>query len=209
MRSGEGAWNVGSLVGAIVLTLVSSVPLAWGVTSIEEIETVYRQEINDQAHFLAYARQAEVEGLREEGGLFRALARAEGIHSQIEELLIRKMGGEASASLEPARVGTTEENLKTAIETEDREQHGTYPALVQQLRRAQMAQAADVIQRLQDAEGQHKKLLTLVLSSRRSGNTSRHRFFYVCPKCGYVTEKIAFEQCPDCLARSDSFEMVG
>ena len=201
-------WRVPVFALAPVMALASSFPVAWAATESPDFEAAYRQELNDQARYLAYARQADVEGLGEVGSLFRAVARAERIHAQIHTKLIRRAGRVTAAALQPVSVATTEQNLEAAIGNENREMHRTYPALVHRAKQAGLARTADVIQRLRNAEGQHEALFSQAQSTLRIGKHSGQRFFYVCPDCGYVTEEITFDNCPDCFGAEERFEMV-
>ena len=208
MRCNIRLWRVPGFALAPVMALASSFPATWGATRLPDCEAAYQQEVNDQARYLAYARQADVEGLGEAGSLFRAVARAEGIHAQIHAKLIRRKLPAAAAALQPVSVGITEQNLEAAIENENREMHRTYPALVHRAKQAGLERTAEIIQRIQNAEGQHEILFTQAQSTLRTGKHSGQRFFYVCPECGYVTEEITFDKCPDCFGEEDRFEMI-
>jgi rubrerythrin len=201
-------WRVPVLALAPVIALASSLPVAWGATEYPDFEAAYRQELNDQARYLAYARQADVEGLGEVGSLFRAVARAEEIHAQMHTKLIRRAGGATAAALQPVSVGTTEQNLEAAIENENREMHRTYPALVHRAKQAGLERTAEFLHRVRNAEGQHEVLFSQAQSTLRIGKHSGQRFFYVCPGCGYVTEEITFDKCPDCFGEDERFEMI-
>lgn len=207
MRYSTRLWCVPGLALASLTAFASSLPAAGNVTEYPDLETAYRQEISDQAHYLAYARQADVEGLGEVGSLFRAVARAEEIHARIHAKLIRRTG-KAAVSLQPIRVGTTEQNLEAAIENENREMHRTYPALVHRAKQTGLERTAEIIHRVRNAEGQHEVLFSHAQSTLRIGKHSGQRFFYVCPDCGYVTEEITFDKCPDCFGEEERFEMV-
>lgn len=204
----NGLWQRRTWVAATVMALASSGPLAWGAPAVPDLAAAYQLEMNDQARYLAYARQADVEGLGEVGSLFRAVARAEAIHAQIHANLIRKTGEIAAPALQPVSVGTTDQNLQAAIENENLERHRSYPALVHRAKQAGMPRTAETIRRLQNAEGQHEVLFSQAQSTLRIGKHSGQRFYYVCPECGYVTEEITFDKCPVCFGSEEHFEMV-
>lgn len=193
---------------AILVALASSAPIARAAPAVPDLPAAYQLEMNDNARYLAYARQADVEGLREVGSLFRAVARAEAIHAQIHANLIRKTGTLAAPALQPVSVGTTEQNLQAAIENENLELHRSYPALVHRAKQAGMPRTAETIHRIQNAEGKHEVLFTQAQSTLRIGKHSGERFYYVCPDCGYVTEEITFDKCPVCFGSEERFEMV-
>lgn len=201
-------WHTSKFATVILMAFVSSVPIARGATILPDLEAAYQQEKNDQARYLAYARQADVEGLEELGSLFRSVARAEAIHARIQAKLTKTTGEVDAAALQPVSVGTTSQNLAAAIENENRELHRTYPALVHRAKQAGMTRTAEIIHRIQNAEGQHEVLFSHAQSTLFLGKHSGARFYYVCPDCGYVTEEITFDNCPACFGSEERFEMV-
>jgi rubrerythrin len=194
-----------AMVGIIVL---ASAPLARSQTTLSELQLAFQRETNDNARYLTYARQADVEGLAEVAALFRAIARAEAIHAGNHAQIIRTMGATASALPEAVKCGATEENLQAAIANEERQQHRTYPALVHRAKREYRSRIAERIQRLREAEGQHGILFSQALTTLRLSNPSSQRYYYVCPECGYTTEEITFDKCPVCFAAEERFEMI-
>lgn len=208
MRAINEFWRTLRWATAILVALAPSVPVAWGAPAAPDLAGAYQLEMNDHARYLAYARQADVEGLREIGSLFRSVARAEAIHAQIHANLIRKTGTVAAPALQPVSVGTTEQNLQAAIENEYLELHRGYPALVHRAKQGGMRRKVETIHRIQNAEGKHEVLFSQAQSTLRIGKHSGQRFYYVCPDCGYVTEEITFDKCPVCFGSEERFEMV-
>lgn len=206
MRFRNRLWRVPGFALAPAVALVPYVPVARAAAAPPDFGAAYQQEMNDQARYLAYARQADVEGLGEFGSLFRAVARAEAIHAKIHAKFIRNAA--RVAALQPVNVGTTEQNLEAAIENENRERYRTYPALVHRAKQAGMTRAAAIVHRVENAEGQHEVLFSQAQSTLRIGKHPGRRFFYVCPDCGYVTEEITFDNCPGCFGEDERFEMI-
>lgn len=208
MRFSNEVPRAGKWATGVVLSLAFSLSPAWGAAAFPELKPAHQQEVNDAARYAAYARQADSEGMGEAGSLFRAVARSESIHGQIHATLLRSLGDTAVPVPEPVSAGTTDENLRAAIELENRERHRNYPALVHRAKQAGTRKTAEAMTRIQNAEGQHEILFNQVQSRARMLKTSERRFFYVCPDCGYVTDEITFEQCPGCLGNEARFEMV-
>lgn len=192
-------------VGIPFLTPVSS---AWSETLLSEIQTTWREEANDLAVYLAYAHQADTEGLGTLASLYRSLARAEAIHAQVESEMVRTTRGSTGPELQVPVVKTTEENLASALDREERQRHRTYPAPAHRARQQRSSRIVQTLLMIQGAEEQHIALLNQVRSSLRQSGPSEHRYFYVCSKCGYLTDEIAFDMCPNCFDAAAGFEMI-
>lgn len=192
-------------IGILFLT---PVPSAWSDTLSSEIQTARREEANDQTVYLAYAHQADTEGLGALASLYRSLARAEAIHAQVESEMIRTIRKSTGPELQAPVVKTTEENLASALDREERQRHRTYPALAHRARQQRSSRTVQTLLTIQGAEEQHIALLNQVRSSIRQSGPSEHRYFYVCSKCGYLTDEITFDMCPNCFAAAARFEMI-
>lgn len=196
------------LILTIVLASLVSVPRGWGSSVGEDLRLLYQQEVSDHARSLAFARQAELEGSGEVASLFRAIARADDIHAQTILKMIYQLGGNVHPASEGVISGNTEGNLQTAIGNEERECRRVYPAVIHRAKQAGLRKMAERLERIKGAKVQHEILFRRSQSSARQPGSSEERYFYVCPDCGYVTEEILFQKCPNCFAPDVRFEMV-
>ena len=196
------------LLPLIAMILLSSTSPAQSQATIAGLRVAFQQETNDAARYLAYARQADVEGLAEVSSLFRAIARAEAIHAENQARILHSLGATTRPRVEAVNCGTTEENLHAAMASEDQQQHRSYPALVHRAKQERRNGIAERIQRIRDAEGQHGFVLSQALSNLRLSKSSDQRYFYVCPDCGYTTEEVTFDRCPVCFGAGERFEML-
>ena len=88
-------------------------------TTVENLAVAFAGESQANRKYLAFARQAEKEGLPQIARLFRAAAEAETLHAHAH---LANMGG----------VGSTRENLEAAVKGETYEFTEMYPPMVEQ-----------------------------------------------------------------------------
>src|ERR1039457_3146055 len=98
----------------ILLTTMcmSTVPAIAGTTTLENMQAAYNGESNAHSRYLAFAKQADVEGYGEVAMRFRAAARAEEIHASNHAAIIRSLGAVPQARLEAPDVKPTRDNLQ-------------------------------------------------------------------------------------------------
>ncbi len=89
--------------------------------TIENLQVAFAGESQANRKYLAFARQAEKDGLPQIAKVFRAAAEAETLHALAH---LANMGG----------IGTTLENLKAAVAGETYEFTEMYPPMVEQAR---------------------------------------------------------------------------
>ncbi len=87
--------------------------------TLENLKAAFAGESQANRKYLAFAEKAEAEGKPGVAKLFRAAAAAETIHAHAH---LRLMKG----------IGTTEENLKQAIEGESYEFESMYPEMMEE-----------------------------------------------------------------------------
>ena len=142
--------------------------------------------------YLAYARQAEKEGLPQAAKLFRAVAEAETIHAHAH---LAKAG----------KIGNTVDNLKDAMSGEVHEFKEMYPAMIKEAgeegRKAE-EKYFDWVCRVEEV---HSKLYEKAIAA---GGKLPAGDYYVCPVCGYTHEGSMSDKCPVCGAAASAFYKV-
>jgi len=129
------------------------------------------------------------------GKLFRAASEAEAIHAK-RLLFIRNA------------VGSTEENLKGAIEGETFEFTKMYPEFVAQAKEERKNEAAIVFTHAMKAEEVHASLYLQALEAVREGKDLDVEKIFLCPVCGNVELGAAPEKCPICGVPERMFREV-
>jgi len=143
---------------------------------------------------LAFARKAEEESYPQIAKLFRAVAAAEGVHT---ERHLRLLG--------EAVVQDTEANLRSSFERETTVNEVYYPRFIRDAEEEDERAAALTFSQARDVEEGHAALYKRALGAMLRDETHD---FYVCQVCGYIAERDAPDRCPICNAKLEKFRLV-
>ncbi len=142
--------------------------------------------------YLAFAEQADKDGFAQVAKLFRAAAAAETIHAHAH---LRAAG----------KIGSTEENLKEAIEGETHEFTSMYPAMITDAKAEGFTTAERSFSFANEVEKIHAALYKKALQNL-GGNGSVD--YYVCPVCGNTVEGKPGSDCAICGVKAAMFRKV-
>lgn len=158
----------------------------------ENLMNAFAGESQANRKYLAYAKQAENEGLPQVAKLFRAAAEAETIHAHAH---LRNAG----------KVKSTMENLADAVAGETYEFTTMYPAMIADAG----AEDKPAIRRYFDwvnaVEEVHANLYKKALAAE---GKLEDVDYYVCSVCGYTHEGPYAGKCPICNAAESAFYKV-
>jgi rubrerythrin len=140
-----------------------------------------------------FARKAEMEGYSQIARLFRAVSDAESVHAHRYLLLMR------------GKIGTTEENLESAFQSEIKANVEEYPKLMKDASEEGKRSVLNAFSQARDVESLHAELYKKALNDMVS---DRETDYFVCQICGYISEDQAPEKCPICGAIKDKFKSV-
>jgi rubrerythrin len=191
------------VVASAILALAGPAEAAPPAKLLDDLMAAYNGESNAQAKYVAFAKKADQEGYAGVASLFRAAARGEEFHARTHADVIKKLGGTPSASVQPATVKTTAENLKAAIEAESFERDKMYPGYVADALAAANKDAIKDFKATVAVEAEHAKLMAQAASSLASWKTARK--FFVCQTCGLPVLVIDFNKCPICFSDASDF----
>lgn len=158
----------------------------------ENLKEAFAGESKANRTYLAFAKKADEEGYSQVAKLFRAAAEAETVHAH-NHLLV--MGG----------IGSTEENLKEAIEGEIEEFEAMYPDFIKEAKEAGNDNAVWTFDVANQVEELHAGLYQKALEAL--GNNEEVDY-YVCGHCGNTVENEAPDVCPICGALKTDFFKV-
>ncbi|NJB67032.1 rubrerythrin [Desulfobaculum xiamenense] len=158
----------------------------------ENLEAAFAGESQANRRYLAFAEKADKEGLAQVARLFRAAAAAETVHAHAHLRLLKG-------------VGSTEENLKSAIAGETHEFKEMYPAMIEDAK-AEGERAAERYFGFANAvEEVHANMYRKALENPAGlPETS----YYVCSVCGHVHEGRPEAACPVCGAKPEAYFLV-
>ena len=142
----------------------------------------------------AFALKAQKDEYMNAAKLFRAVADSESVHANRFLLLMR------------GKIGSTEENLKSAFENEIKANADEYPQLIKDAEEegANSAVMKALIQ-TRDVEERHARLYKSMINDMIEDKTTD---YYVCQICGYIAENKIPENCPVCGAVSSRFKAI-
>jgi rubrerythrin len=175
--------------------------------TLSNLQAAFNGESNANARYLAFARMADEEGFGPVASLFRAAARAEQIHAANHARVIASLGAEPVAKIEAPTVKSTRENLGVAIQGEVYERDEMYPAFIAQAQAEKNQAAENTFSLAKEVEAEHARLYTAALE-RLDALRGPGVSYYVCPICGFTTEKPGSDLCPVCSTPVEEFEEV-
>ena len=160
-------------------------------TTDQNLKEAFAGESQANRKYLAFAKQAELDGFPNIARLFRTTAEAETIHAHGH-----------LAAMEAVR--STAENLKAAIDGETYEYTRMYPPMLQQAE-ADNHRAKRMFGFAAKAEAVHAKLYNMALEASKQGKDLAETAFYLCPICGHIELGGAPDSCPICGTKKEKF----
>jgi rubrerythrin len=162
----------------------------------DNLKAAFAGESQANRTYLAFAKKAEADGLKQIAKLFRAAAEAETVHAHAH---LRVMGG----------VKTSAENLQAAIDGEGYEFMEMYPAFVAQAEAEGDKGATVSFKNAMAVEKVHHALYTKALETLTSGKDLASARIWVCPICGNtVIGDRPPEKCDVCGASANKFSEI-
>ncbi len=156
----------------------------------DNLQEAFAGESQANRKYLAFAKKADEEGFPQAARMFRAAAEAETVHAHAH---LRALKG----------VGSTEENLKAAVEGETHEFKNMYPDMIADAEAEGEKEALRSFKFANEVEEVHANLYQKLLDGL-SGDMEQYAY-WVCPVCGYTSEKDHPERCPVCNAKGERF----
>jgi rubrerythrin len=158
----------------------------------ENLKEAFAGESQANRKYLAFAKKADQEGYSQVAKLFRAAAEAETVHAHAH---LHALDG----------VGTTAENLKTAISGETHEFKQMYPAMIEAAKQEGQKSAERSFSYANEVEKIHANLYQKALDNL---DNPQDLDYYVCSVCGYTCEKEPPDKCPVCGSAAKAFFKV-
>jgi rubrerythrin len=160
----------------------------------KNLSIAFAAESKAAARNSAFAMKAEHEDFPQIAALFRAVADAESVHARRYLNLMR------------GKIGTTEENLEAAFQSEIKANVDEYPGLIKDAVEEGDRAAEKAFAQSRDVENSHADLYKRAMNDLISDTRTD---YYVCQVCGFISEDAAPEKCPVCGAVQGKFKRVG
>lgn len=161
----------------------------------ENLLAAFAGESQANRKYLAFAKKADEEGLKQIAKLFRAAAEAETVHAHAH---LRVLGG----------IKTTKENLQEAVAGENHEFVNMYPAFIKTALEEGNKQAEISFRNAMVVEKIHHSLYSQALAAANSSKDLPSADIYVCQVCGNTVEGEAPEKCPICGVPKTRFTKI-
>lgn len=159
----------------------------------QNLKEAFAGESQANRKYLAFAAAADKEGYPQVARLFRAAAEAETIHAHNH---LRALKG----------IRSTKENLQDAVTGETHEFKNMYPSMLEHARAEGNREAERSFHYANEVEKVHAQLYQKLLNSLA---TIKETYaYYVCPVCGYTSEKEPPDSCPICGAKGKTFKKI-
>ena len=158
--------------------------------SEENLKAAFAGESQANRKYLAFAEKAKKEGFNQVARLFLAAAESETIHAHNH---LRALKG----------IKSTKENLQEAVSGETHEFKNMYPEMLEKARAEGNKEAERSFKYALDTEKVHASLYQNLLDNL--GSLKEEYPYFVCPVCGYTSEKEAPEKCPLCSVKGNNF----
>jgi rubrerythrin len=149
-----------------------------------------------QAHvkYQAFAGKAREEGFPKLARLFEAISYAELVHAHNH---LRALAG----------LGTSPDNLKTALDGENYEVEEMYPAFNAVATLQNESAAMRSIHYAEEAEKIHAGLYSRARQDVENGTDTPWQKIYICPVCGFTSVDEVPDKCPVCATPRDKFKL--
>lgn len=154
------------------------------------LKEAFAGESQANRKYLAFAEKADREGYPQVARMFRAAAAAETVHAHAH---LRAMDG----------IGSTEENLRSAIDGETHEFTSMYPEMIEIAEKEGHAKALRSFKFANVVEKIHAELYQDLLEGMNAEQAEYP--YFVCPVCGHTIGEEAPEKCPVCGAMGSSY----
>lgn len=161
----------------------------------ENARNAFAGESQANRKYSVFAEKAAAEGYPAVAKLFRAASEAEAVHAKRILFIMNA-------------VGSTEENLKGAMEGENYEFMEMYPAFIAEAKSERKNEATIVFTHAMKAEEVHANLYLQALEAVRGGKDLDVERIYLCPVCGDVELGDLPERCPICGVPARMFREV-
>ena len=159
----------------------------------QDLRDAFAGESQANRKYLAFGAAADKEGYPQVAKLFRAAAKAETIHAHNH---LRALKG----------IKSTKENLLEAIAGETHEFKNMYPKMLETAKAEGNKEAERSFHYANEVEKIHAQLYQKL--SDNLGATKETYSYYVCPICGYTSEKEPPDRCPVCGTKGNMFKKI-
>ncbi|MBO6272708.1 rubrerythrin family protein [bacterium] len=168
-----------------------------GTKTEQNLKEAFKGESEARNKYTYFASKAKKEGYIQISKIFEETAENEREHAKVWFKIIDK-------------IGTTEENLRSAIKTEGYEAREMYPSFAKEAEAEGFDDIAKLFTEISEVEAEHEKRYKKLLSNIENQTVfkSEKDAEWICMNCGYVHKgKTAPKSCPACSHPQEYFAL--
>ena len=169
-------------------------PTDTSTKTIDNLKAAFAGESQANRKYLAFSQKAAKDGFPIVSRLFKAAAEAETIHALGH---LQAMDG----------VGSTQENLKSALAGETYEYKEMYPPMLETAQK-EGHRAKVMFGFALKAEKVHADLYAAALEAVEAGKDLAGAEVYLCPVCGHIEIGRPSAKCPTCGLPPEKFQRI-
>jgi len=162
------------------------------MSTADNLRLAFSEEAKNSALYLIFAEKADSEGKPHVARMFRALAESELIHGRAE---LQLMGDD----------GSTADNVRFAIATEENEFQDMYARFLQDARKEGNEEAVGLMSNIMKVERAHYEMLIKALAELLDGGDAAEGPIFVCSTCGNTVVGPPDEACSICAGPAEMF----
>ena len=181
-----------------------------GTKTEQILVNAFAGESQARNRYTYYAKQAKEEGYEQIAEIFLQTAENEKEHAKLFYEHIGNTTGTVTGSY-PFELGTTEENLKSAIEGEHEEWSTLYKEGEETAKEEGFEEISDTFKHVRRAEEHHEARFKKLLENIENDTVFKKDYEteWMCRECGYVFfGKSAPQKCPNCHHPRAYFEVL-
>ncbi|MCX7831627.1 MAG: rubrerythrin family protein [Actinobacteria bacterium] len=160
----------------------------------KNLEEAFSGESKASRSYFAFSEKASQEGFKNLSRLFKAAAYSETIHARNH---LKALG----------KVGSSVENLKSAVSGEAYEVAEMYPAFIDIAKNEGIEDAVKTFEWAYETEKAHKEYFEEALNKIENNTDLPDEEIAVCRGCGYTMTGDIPDNCPICGAPKSNFEL--
>ena len=181
-----------------------------GTKTEQNLINAFAGESQARNRYTYFAKQAKEEGYEQISEIFCMTAANEKEHAKLFYEHLGKTKGHVNAEY-PFELGTTEENLTSAIKGEKEEWSILYPNAEKTAKEEGFDDIATTFHYVIEAEKHHEQRYTKLLENIKNNTVFQkgEETFWLCRECGYVHKgKSAPKKCPNCQHPQSYFQVL-
>ncbi len=180
-----------------------------GTQTEQNLMNAFAGESQARNRYTYFAKQAKKEGYEQIAEIFLMTADNEKEHAKHFYKYIGNTKGQVNAEY-PFELGTTEENLESAIAGEKEEAEILYANAEKTAREEGFEKIANTFNQVIKAEKHHQERYSKLLENIKNNTVFKKEkeTNWMCRKCGYICcSKMAPEKCPSCEHPQSYFQV--